>query len=172
MPHHLRDLKWNHVFSYSYGVTDKITEQDFWRSFHSPQIKLTSCRVNSSKPKSKTFPSCWVGLVCGWVCVCVYVCVLYYEYCCKVERGFCVIRRFVFLYSCQIVVYNHKSFALKTWNVTLSLKTWQLVTSTEILVKLESLWVNCQQNANDLPLLTSWNFNVMWHKEKKKRARK
>lgn len=79
---------------------------------------------------------------------------MYYEYCCMGVR-FCVIRTFVFLYSCQIVVHNHKSFALKTRNVTLSLKTWQLVTSTEILVKLESLWVNCQQNANDLPLLTS-----------------
>lgn len=110
-----------------------------------------------------SWPCLWVGVCLVIVCMCVY-----YEYCCKVERGFCVIRRFVFLYSCQIVVYNHKSFALKTWNVTLSLKTWQLVTSTEILVKLESLWVNCQQNANDLPLLTSWNFDVMWHKEKKR----
>lgn len=109
-----------------------------------------------------SWPCLWVGVCLVIVCMCVY-----YEYCCTVERGFCVIRRFVFLYSCQIVVYNHKSFALKTWNVTLSLKTWQLVTSTEILVKLESLWVNCQQNLNDLPLLTSWNFDVMWHKKKR-----
>lgn len=36
LPHHLKALKWNHVFSYNYGVTDKITWQDFWRSFHSP----------------------------------------------------------------------------------------------------------------------------------------